>query len=124
MREASSEIDEFIEEYCIAVLNTQSEEEVEIIEQRLIVTLQDLGLSEDHIQNILSQIDEKLNEEMSVDKNFEVNTELGVENQISKQNVQDIGASFLGIGGAALIAVIALKKKNLKNRKEKNNFKK
>lgn len=102
MREASSEIDEFIEEYCIAVLNAQSEEEVEIIEERLIVTLQDLGLSEDHIQNILSQIDEKLNEEMSVDKNFEVNTELGVENQISKQNVQDIGTSFLGIGGSSL----------------------
>lgn len=123
MREADGDgINVIIEDYCMAVLNAQSEEEIEVIEQKLIFTLQDLGLSEDEINTFLTQLNEKLNEKMTMDENFEVHTGVGVTQISSNQSSILMGGA--GIAISAFIAVLALKKINLKKGKNQNHFKK
>ncbi len=101
--------DEFWEEYCIEMMNAQSEEEIEMVKQEMISKLKEFEFNESAIQNFFAKSEEMVNNEILM----ETNTELGVtreqNNNINVAHGALIGG--FGIGISAFIATLALKKK-------------
>ncbi len=109
MKEASSELEEFVEKYCEAILKAQDENEVEILNKQLEVSLREMGFSDAFIQMIFAKTDEML-------ENQELNTSIGM----PQNGLNENGTVFLGSGIAlsALISFLALKKHILNRHKD------
>lgn len=109
MKEASSELEELVEKYCEVILKAQNEEEVELLNQQLEVSLKEMGFSDEFIQIIFAKTEEML-------ENQEVNTSIGMPQNILNEN----GTVFMGSGIAlsALISFLAFKKHILNRHKD------
>lgn len=130
MREAfEPELEAMLADYCIQVLNAQSEEELEDLKQEIVVSLKECELSETSIHDFLSAADrivEMEKEQEGVIQNdiySETNTELGTPSSIPEtgQNNSAIQGALIGgigLGLTALISVLALKQNILNKNKE------
>lgn len=124
MRPATEEI---MLDYCIAVLNAQTEEELELVKQEIVALLKKYDYSEEEIQNFFIRADEMVEDikenESTIQNDIyaETNTEVGTPSSIPRANQNNNtmqGALIGGIGLTALISVLALKQKILNKNKE------
>lgn len=107
--------EEYLEEYCIEVLNSQSEEELQVIKQEIIETLKEVNYSDDAIQYFFATADKMLEDEMILEESQELEA---IQEVPSTNYSQNLIAGGVGLGLTALIVSLALKQKNLKNNKQ------
>lgn len=132
MREATV-ANETALEYCRALLNAETEEELIAVKEEIARDLKVNGMPEESIQAYLQNLDmfvEKLNsEEYFINEDGQI-----VANETPTQEVVETNAPqsthmatqantlagiSLGVAGAAIVACLALKKKVLKKKKNK-----
>lgn len=107
-------ISELIEDYCREILNAPTEEELQTIKQDIIVTLKEYGFSDEAIQNFFLSAAQK-----EVAMILEENQEVEAIQEVSNNNLsQTVTAGGVGLGLTVLMLSLALKQKNLKNKKQ------
>lgn len=132
MREADSEVEyyEMILYYCKAILNAENEEEVEVIKEDIVKSLQEQGLDEVAIDQFLTNVNnsvEAVESEKATVEDYENQLEAFKESY-EAETVQEVPANVsptimtgtgVGIGLGILVGCFALRKKTLKNKKSK-----
>ena len=130
MREVfEPEIELILENYCLRILNSESEEEIENIKQEVLVSLEEFDLDTSSIKSFFSSADVII-EKFSMEENelpsdiyAETNTEIGTPDSLSESYGSVMqGALVGGVGFTALMSVLVLKKVilNRKKKEEKN----
>lgn len=133
MREATIELEKALE-YCKAILNADSEEELIEIRNDITKDLKNDGFDEEYIQTYLDRLELTttmiesgeyiISENGLIARNPEKITELqGVpaESEVnSMSNTPSMAGVGLGVTLTALVATLSLKKRVLKNKKTKN----
>lgn len=111
MRPATSEL---IEDYCKEVLYSDSEEELQAVKENITETLKEYGFSDEAIHDFFLSAAER-EVAMLLEENQEVET---VQEVSTNNHSQTITAGGVGLGLTVLMLSLALKQKNLKNRKQ------
>ncbi len=132
MKEATIDI-KIILEYCKAILNAETEEEVLEIKAELAEVYRKNGLTEEDIQRYLNNVDEVVamveSGEITISENGQLVRKEVPTQEVTEVNSADVNTSsqantLAGIGlgavGATLVACIAIKKRFFKNKKNKN----
>lgn len=131
MREASGEFLEYISNFCQAVYNAESEEEIEFLRENLKDGFRQNGFSEEEITAVMNKIDSvslglelgtlTFGEDGKIVRQEEViaTQEVEPDNVVSSNSQANtsVGVGF-GVVGAAVVASLALKKKILKSKKK------
>lgn len=131
MREASGEFLEYISNFCQAVYNAESEEEIESLRENLKDGFRQNGFSEEEITAVMNKIDSvslglelgtlTFGEDGKIVRQEEViaTQEVEPDNVVSSNSQANtsVGVGF-GVVGAAVVASLALKKKILKSKKK------
>lgn len=118
--------EEFLLEYCKAILNADSEEDLLLIKNEMIEQLKEFNYTEELIEEFFTRADSMLNNEndyeiLEHDIYSETNSE-----QITPQTNPNVtsnmntGVLVGGVGVSAIIAAIALKRKVLAKNKKKS----
>lgn len=131
MREASGEFLEYISNFCQAVYNAESEEEIESLRGNLKDGFRQNGFSEEEITAVMNKIDSvslglelgtlTFDEDGKIVRQEEViaTQEVEPDNVVSSNSQANTSVGVgLGVVGAAVVASLALKKKILKSKKK------
>jgi len=132
MREATVELESILE-YCKAILNAETEEEVLAIKAEIGNIYKAVGYTEEEVQTYLNNIDaivvmvesgeatisesgELVRSEVPTQKITEVS---GAGMNVTSSQANTLAGIGLGVVGATLVACLAMKKRLFKNKKNK-----